>query len=190
MLSYKKRIFHNDETCPFFDLTSLLHDSYKERLESGLNMGPATITLKEFKEHTKESYIVCLFDNEKPIAMGVLSIREKIMVKYGSFEFLAVSPLQEYRRKGLGGEILKEAIRLATDLGLEFVTSSTAVEAISSVKCHIKAGFKIYRVTHFPNRNYLSYVFYYPIKKSLLPLLISILRVPLVFITTIITKKV
>ena len=134
---YKKRLFYNDINTPYKDLANLLHESFKERLDSNLNFGCATFSPEELKKQTIDAYIVCYFDEDKPIAMGCLSVRKKLMTQYGAFENLAVSPLPKYRRKGLGGLVLKECVYVSKQLGHSLVTSTTAVDAVSSVKCHL-----------------------------------------------------
>lgn len=183
MSNITKKIFHNNASTPYKDLADLLHEAFQERVDSNLNFGCATFTPDDLKRNTKDAFVVCFFDSNKPIAMGVLSARRKGLIKYGRFEFLAVSPNKQYRGKGLGSQIQRDCVFLANQLGLELVTSTTAVEAISSVRTHLRTGFKIYRIKHFPERNYISYCFYYPLKLSLINIMLFIIRKPFLLIT-------
>ena len=183
MLEYSKIIFFNDKNTPYQELSNLLHEAFKERLDSNLNFGCATFTPDELRRHTRDAYIVCFLYQDAPVAMGVLSVKKKNVLRYGVFEFLAVSPKEKYRGKGLGVQIQKECVQIAQKLGLELVTSCTAIEAESSVKTHLKTGFKIYRIKHYTERNYLSYCFYYPLKLSFFNVFLFLIRKPLVLIT-------
>lgn len=185
---YIKKIFYNDTHAPYQQLSELLHASFQERIEANLNFGCATFTPEELKEATSDSYIVCYFDENTPIAMGVLAIKKKLGIRYGVFEFLAVSPDEKYRRKGLGGAVQRERVCVANELGLGFITSSTAIDAVSSVKCHLKTGFKIYRKKHYMNRNYVSYCFIYPLKHDLFNTLFMFMRKPIYSISEFLVK--
>lgn len=176
---FVKKFYYNDKHTPYQELSSLLHESFRERLEANLNFGCATFTPEELKEKTSDAYIVCYFDVNKPIAMGVLTIKTKWGIRYGVFEFLAVSHEEKYRRKGLGSAVQRECVGVAKKLGLSFVTSSTAVEAVSSVRLHLKTGFEIYRKKHYRNRNYVSYCFIYPLRHDIFNMLFMLMRKPI-----------
>ena len=188
MSDFTKKIFYNCTNAPYEVLSNLLREAFQERIDSNLNFGCALFTSEDLKRNTKDAYIVCFFDGDMPIAMGVVSEKRKGLIKYGHLEFLAVSPNKRYRGKGLGSQIQSECLCIAKQLGLELVTSTTAVEAISSVRTHLKTGFKIYCVKHYPERNYISYNFYYPLKLSLMNVILFIIRKPLVLITRILIK--
>ena len=188
MEKYEKKCFFNDENTPYSELLELLHDSFKERLEANLNFGSATYTLDDLLNQSKDAYIVSFWDNKKPVAMEILQVKNKMGVSYGVLKCLAVSPLEKYRRKGLGGMAQKESVCVAKDLGLSIVVSSTAVEAVSSVRCQLKTGFKIYRLKHYDGKKYLSYVFFYPIKANLLTISLAVFRKPIYWISRMLVK--
>ena len=80
---------------------------------------------------------------------------------YGGYENLAV--LNACKGKGVASALTDEVIKTANDLNLDFITSTTACNALSSVSFHIKKGFKIYMKSYA--KKYNSYNFILPLKK-------------------------
>ena len=93
--------------------------------------------------------------------LGTASIEtEKTDSKGVHYAYLStVAVLPETSGRGIGRKLLEEAILLSREAGCNYVESDTAIQAESSVRMHLKAGFKIAEITHFKDRNYLSYVF-------------------------------
>lgn len=182
-------IFYEDPNAPYADLANLLHQSFKERLDSNLNFGCASYNAKELEEKTQGKYIVVVFDGNKTIAMGALSIKMKHGRRSGIFEYLAVSPEIKYRRKGLGSSIMEQCIKIAQKQDCCIVYSCTAISAESSVRCHLKMGFMIYRVIHYSGRSYFSYVFFYPLKKTIFNLFLIVFRKPIYLFSKFMVNK-
>lgn len=154
------KVFYKESSAPYDKLSNLLHESFKERTDAGLDFGCATFSAEELKQNTLNSYIVCYYESDQPVAMTTLAIHKKFFLSYGWLEFVCVSP--NYKHQGLGSQILKKSSDIAKSLGMHFLLSSTAIKAESSVRCHLKTGFKILSTVPYKGRNYLSYRFYYP----------------------------
>ena len=148
---------------PFEEMVSLLHESFRERQLQGLNFSCASFTTEELKSHLSSDAIVFgAIDDEKLIGMLILnrqSVRKGI--KFAYHEYLAVSSC--VKRQGIGTALFVEMKRKAVSLGLDFVLSDTADKADSSVRYHLKNGFKIFGKSHYSNRTYDSYNFILPL---------------------------
>lgn len=156
-------VYYNDVNAPYGEMVSLLHNAFQERLDAGLNFGCATYNAETFREKTQNSYIVTIREDVGLVAIGVLTIHTNGKGKFGITEYMGVR--NDYKRKGYASQVLAERIKIAHELGLDYVISTTATTATSSVRYHLKNGFKIFKVFSNPERSYKSYGFIIPIKK-------------------------
>ena len=142
------------------DLVELLHDVFKERLDQGMNFLPAVITEEQLRKRTENSIIVVAYDvnTHLMVASGTLDVHSaKVGHKYGKISNMAVRKnMQGY---GLASYIYKYRERESIKNGCSYILSNTAVNAISSVKYHLKNGFKIVGLISHANTNYYSYLF-------------------------------
>ena len=165
----------------------LLHESFKERIEAGLNYGCATFTLEELQSCCQDAILFIAYDeSEEVIGVIILRIKNKAGFYYAYQEYVAVS--STCKGYGLATHLFEEALKYCINSGVEFILSTTAVEAESSVRYHLKNGFKIYRLVSFRNRNYYSYCFIRPIKR-LRFLNCACLRKPLYIVSYILCKS-
>lgn len=67
--------------------------------------------------------------------------------------------LKEYQGMGIASNLFKIREQKAKELGAEYLSSNTSVNAISSVKYHLKNGFQKVRYVSHPNTTYYSYAF-------------------------------
>jgi len=170
---------------PYEEVVNLLHESFKERLDAGLNFGCATFSVEDFKNELKDSHVFVAYDDKgKAIGTGTLTLRDKKGFRYASHEFLATS--NKYKGRGIASAIFVEMKKMAIEKRIDFISSSTAVEAFSSVRYHKKNGFKIYRLVSFDGKTYYSYCFIYPIRKLNI-LNIPLFRLPLFTLTVVIS---
>lgn len=183
------KVYHKDLNTLYDKIVGIIHDAFKERLEQNLKFGCADISICEYINKVKESFVFVVFDeyNNEPIGTSVLTIRRKFGIKYGSFEYWAVSIY--HKKRGIGQLLMKESFEFAKKENIDCLTSSTAEGAISSVKAHIQNGFKIYMYKSFANTNYYSYCFIKPIKKTFTISIILFFR-PLLYAMSYILCKV
>ena len=182
------KIFHKDLNTPYEKIIEIIHDAFKERLEQNLKFSCANISIDEYKNKVKDSFIFVVFDDDNnPIGTSVLTIKKKFGIKYGLFEYLAVSTHK--KRCGIGKLLMKECIDFAKKENIDCLTSSTADGAVSSVKAHKQNGFKIYMYRSFTCTNYYSFCFIRPIKKTITISVILLFR-PLLYAVSYILCKV
>ena len=87
------KIYHNNEKAPYPEISSLIRESFKERLDAGLNFGCATFSAKQLCDHVKNDYVFAAYDEDEIVGTVTISIKEKYGFKYGWHEKLAVSSL-------------------------------------------------------------------------------------------------
>lgn len=150
-----------EETDITYDqIVNLMHDAFEERLQQGLNFKCSSMTVDEFKKYTAHSTILVAIDSENNsfLGFGVITIKEsKNQGKYAFVQDLSVSP--KVKRCGIGSKLERERVCVARNSGCKYMECTTAVGAESSVKYHLKQGYKIIGLTSFPTTNYYSYIF-------------------------------
>lgn len=155
------KVFHKDNNTPYEEIVELIHESFKERIDAGLNFGCATYNADEYKAHTKDGHILVAYNEGKVVGTVTLTAYSKFGIRYGQYEYLAVS--SAVKRMGIGRELAKELKCLSKQLKLAFALSDTAQEATSSIKFHISQGFKVIGNRHYEGRAYDSVFFILPI---------------------------
>lgn len=77
-----------------------------------------------------------------------------------NFEIKNIAVSSKFRRRGLGGEIIKNVCALYKKQGFKTVTVGTAAEAPQAVNFYIKNGFKPYKtIKNFFTDNYKKPVY-------------------------------
>ena len=148
---------------PYQDIALLLQDSFAERLREGLNFSCAIYNEEDVKRSfSKATAIIGAYEESELIGIVMLNqVASKFGLRYATHENLAVAS----KSKGLGvaSKMFLELCVTAKDNNLDFVLSDTAEGATSSVKYHLRNGFRLYGKRHFPGRNYNSVTFILPI---------------------------
>lgn len=142
------------------DVVNLLHESFKERQEQGLEFTCSTMTVESFKNRTKQGTVLVAWDKDANSLLGTVTITlytDSEGVIYGYHENLAISPCA--KRLGIGAKLLEECIIITTNAGGQYILSDTAVGATSSVRWHKKNGFRIIGLVSYQSTNYYSYYF-------------------------------
>ncbi|OWV16432.1 hypothetical protein B7990_11885 [Fibrobacter sp. UWB4] len=151
-----------EETDITYDqIVNLMHDAFEERLQQGLNFKCSSMTVDEFKKCTEHSaiFVAINLEDDSFLGFGVVSIKEENQNqdKYAFIQDLSISP--KVKRCGIGSKLQREMVCVAQNSGCKYMECTTAVGAKSSVKYHLKQGYKIIGLTSFPTTNYYSYVF-------------------------------
>lgn len=145
-------------------MSLLLHNSFAERVENGLNFSCAYYSADDLKNRLSKNAIVIGAFNDNAYLIGMLVINN-IVCRYGiklaTHEYLAVAP--SAKRMGVGSALFKKCVRECKKKQIDILLSDTAKEAESSVKYHIKQGFRIFGESHYSGRTYRSINFIYPI---------------------------
>ena len=145
------------------DIVNLLHLSFEERLEQGLHFSCSSISEEDYrKKMAKGTVLVAVLSNPEQPAQLVGTIAHRVFTdnhgtKLGYIEYLAIHP--DMKRRGLGQNLLRDSLDILMEKGAEYVISTTAVGANSSVQCHKKVGFKIVGLLSYPATQYYSFLF-------------------------------
>lgn len=146
------------------DILCLIKDAYGERAKEGISFATLNYTLDEFlRERTDHDYWFLAFDNEN-LLYG--TARLTVWSNYGIICNFAVAPHSQ--GKHIGSHLLQAANIFAQERELDYILSSTAIKAVSSVNCHCNNGFQKVGISIGLNRDYSSYVFRNQISHSLL----------------------
>lgn len=195
---YKRQIDHyvetkslkcqvlNIEEAPIQVINRLLHDAFKERLDADINFDCASFSDEEYRALSSNGNIITIWNGDTIVGTVYLGVHMRFgNLKCGFHEYLAVK--SDIKKSGIGSRMQSMVMELANALDLDILLSSTAMPATSSVKWHRKNGFIPYKITHYEGRNYNSYNFIKPVKKSLI-VRILVLISPLTLFVSKITK--
>lgn len=179
------KVYHQDCNAPYKQLAILLHEAYKTRKDEGLIFQCSNFTESELHDHVYNGYLIVAYEDEKPIGMVALIPKKRFGISFVTHEYLAVSAKK--RNSGIATSLFLALFTKAEENGFDFIISSTAVGAKSSVRYHEKMGFITFLYVAFPKANYYSYCFIYPIKKFKF-LRFSLFRIPLLYVSKTITR--
>ena len=157
------RIFQNNNNTPYQGLVELLNNAFMERKQEGIGFSYATYTVEDLKRHIGEGYYLVAYEEGKVVGMVTLLQKERYGIKYSTHECLAVDPT--YKNKGVASKLFSRFLELARDVNSDFIISTTAEKAYSSIRYHKKNGFKTFLFVSFPSTPYYSYCFIYPIRR-------------------------
>ena len=93
------------------DIVSLLHLSFQERLDAGLDFTCSYITEEYYKQKTENSIIKVAIDSDSNILVGTVSttlFTDRNGASYGYMEYLAIHP--DYKRKGIGTDLFQSLL--------------------------------------------------------------------------------
>lgn len=142
-------------------LTDLLHVAFEERLKQGLHFTCSNMTAKQFEEKMRDGVVFVAMENDDNNALlGTVTIHVNKDNKgniFGYHEYLAVNP--KAKHSGVGTKLAQAWDTYLLEKNAKYVMSDTACGATSSVKWHLKNGFKIYELESYRSTNYWSYVF-------------------------------
>lgn len=150
----------------FEQIVNLLHESFQERLLQGLKFTCSYMTIDEFKSITSDGIIFIAVDLDSNSLVGTATIhirKDSEDIVYGYLELLAIN--ENTKRCGIGSSLFATCENVVKNAGGEYILSDTAVGAKSSVKYHLKNGFKIIGLRSFASTDYYSYLF----RKQLVP---------------------
>lgn len=152
-------IRQKDDSISWEELTNLFHEAFQERLDQGLHFTCSYFTPEDLERRSANNTVLVAIDNDVGKLVGTVSI-EIINDDNGIWAHhlnLAVKP--EYKGQGIATLLLKRLLAIAKANGCDYVISDTAVGAKSSVRWHLKNGFRIIELISWKSTNYYSYVF-------------------------------
>lgn len=152
----------SDNNVPWNELSNIVRNAFKERTEQGLLFSCRDFLAEELKESCGDGFVFAGKDDTgNLLGLMVLTI---LSDNSGYLQFVATEP--SLKHSGVASALFKALIKKCGDLNLDHLGSSTADGAISSVKWHLKMGFKKYSYYSSPKTNYYSYIFRYQLKEK------------------------
>lgn len=152
----------SDSNVPWNELSSVLRNAFKERTEQGLLFSCRDFSAEELKESSGDGFVfVGKDDTDKLLGLMVLTVFSD---NTGYLQFVATEP--SLKHSGVASALFKALIQKCKDLNLDNLGSSTADGATSSVRWHLKMGFKKYSYYSSPKTNYYSYIFRYQLSEQ------------------------
>lgn len=155
-----------DTDVSYEQIVQLMHESFEERLQQGLKFTCSFMTVEEYKKNTSDGIVFVAIDTDSNTLMGTATVhlkKDEKGVIFGYNELNAIN--SRAKRCGIGSMLLRAREQLIKEAGGEYILSDTAVGAKSSVKYHLKNGFKIVGLRSFASTDYYSFLF----RKQLVP---------------------
>lgn len=177
--------YHNSPDTPYEKMRILLNSAFQERKEEGIDFAYATYTVEQLKEHVGNGFYIVAYDNDTVVGMVALIQKERYGIRYSTHECLAVLPSMS--NKGIATLMFQTFLEVAHQVDTDFIISTTAEKAYSSIRYHKKNGFKTFLFVSFPSTPYYSYCFIYPIRKFKL-LKYSVFNKPVFVASYVFTK--
>ena len=149
-------------------LNDVIQRAFVERKMEGLHFSCLDYTADDIKKKIEQG-AKCIVAIDKEVSdndiVGTVMItlrsdRKGLLYAYHSN--LAVIP--EYKGKGIANMLFSEFKKFAISNGCVYILSNTAVGASSSVKWHLKIGFKKIGLRAWESTNFYSYAFVLPLQ--------------------------
>lgn len=152
----------SDNNVPWNELSNIVRNAFKERTEQGLLFSCRDFSAAELKESSGDGFVfVGKDESENLLGLMILTVFSD---NTGYLQFVATEP--SLKHSGVASTLFKAFIQKCKDLKLDHLGSSTADGATSSVRWHLKMGFKKYSYYSSPKTNYYSYIFRYQLKEK------------------------
>lgn len=152
-----------DSPFSYDDLMQLIYASVQERLDQGLNFIVASMSADDYREKTKDSIVIVAYRDNDLLGTACSTIKKDKHGKNFSYEeMIYVSP--ECKRGGLGSKMQLKRIEVAKENGCPYTISDTAEGATSSVRWHLKNGYKLVGLRSYEKTNYYSKIFRWQIE--------------------------
>ncbi len=154
-----------DEYTSWEDLANLLHEAFQERLDQGMRFTCSFMNADELRYQMADSIVLIAKkqENSQLVGMAAIDINQTNSAIWGYMSNLAIR--SEFKRCGIMSSLHRHLVDIAESNGCKYIKSDTAVGAESSVKWHLKNGFKKAQLHSFSSTNYYSIIF----RKQLVP---------------------
>ena len=156
------------EDSPFLlnDVFDFIRRIYAKRKTQGIDFWLSTCSFHDYEERVKEDsktiFVAFRHGSNDLYGTASLTIRvDKKGYKYCGMTGCAVR--EDIQHQRIGSRLIEKLRRTAIEEGCEYLLSTTAVNATSSVKWHLKNGFLKYGLASSSKSHYYSYVFIMPL---------------------------
>lgn len=146
---------------------TFIREVYSDRSAEGIDFWLSRCSFEEYSEKVKNDkkiiFVAFVPDTNELLGTAALTLRrDKKGRLYGGMSNCAVR--KSCQGKGIGSKLLETVKVVAIAEKCQYLKSTTAVNAISSVKWHLKNGYKKCGFGSAANSDYYSYVFKMPLK--------------------------
>ena len=147
---------------------ALFCQSFQQWTNNGIDAPFLHTTLEEFKEAIHNAFVYVATDAETGELIGTHTLQPKRNKNYVRGCFLAISP--HTKHTGIATQMLRYEEECLQEKGFDYILGTTAVNAIWSVKWHLKNGYRIvgYGRSNYNNQVYATYLFRKQISPSFL----------------------
>lgn len=141
------------------DVVDLIHSSFQQWRERGVESSLLKLTPEVFIENTMHSSVfVAINGNGELVGTTTCDwLIDKHNVQYAYNKYSAVSPLM--KKSGIGSLLFDYEKECARSRKCSYILSDTSVLAPWSLKWHIKNGFNRVGLISFNSNKYYSYLF-------------------------------
>lgn len=147
-----------DSPFSYDELMNLIYSSVEERVEQNLIFNVSKMSASDFRNKNKDGIILVAFNNNELIGTSCIHILTDNKGKnFAYHEHVFVNP--KSKRSGVASKLMEKHVETAYSNGCLYIISDTAVKAKSSVRWHLKNGFRIIGLYSFKSTNYYSYIF-------------------------------
>jgi len=141
------------------DVYHLTQEVYSSRAAEGIDFTVTKQSFEEYEKKIKEShktvFVAINIENGELCGSAALTIHSKKKGrKYGGMTNVAVR--KDYQHDGVGTLLLLRCKIAAQNNGCEYLISTTAWNALSSVRWHLKNGYREIGLTSDKENNYYS----------------------------------
>lgn len=141
------------------DIITLIRDAFQKRADEGIRFSLANFSIEGLLKLSHERSIYLAIDDEHGLCgtISILYATDNHNKKYSYMGLLAVSP--KMQGQGIGDKLVKFIIQRSKEDKCNYIISTTAMNATSSVKLHKRNGFFIAGIQQFKRNNFYSYIF-------------------------------
>ena len=147
-----------------YELTQIV---YNQRIIEGMKFRATQLSFEEYKkefEYHNARVFVAIDECTNELCGAAAMYIKGGKFKYAHFTNAVVSP--NFQRQGIGSQLKTKREQFAKEAGCNYITSTTGVNADSSVRWHLKNGYRIIGKAFW--NGYYSYIFRKQITHSIL----------------------
>jgi L-amino acid N-acyltransferase YncA len=123
------------------------------------------MTSEQLREKSRNSIVIVVYRRDELLGTACSTIlKDKHGKNYSYEERIYVTP--KCKRGGIGSKMHNKRILIAKENGCEYTISDTAEGALSSVKWHLKNGYKLVGLRSYYGTNYYSKIFRWQIEPN------------------------
>lgn len=151
---------------PVEELNKLREISYKQWENAGLDASEIHTSVQSLARYIRDKVVFVAHDAKTGELLAMHTFRLNKRKHRAAGANLAVSPTA--KQEGIGSRMLEAEVERFRKNGYRYLTGSTGIPAIWSVRWHLKNGYYITGYKRNEKKNYASYTFRKPIVLDIL----------------------